>query len=34
MLLPHNEKDLQRNFVYAHGMIQRLGFISPVMKLH
>lgn len=34
MLLPYNEKDLQRNFVYAHGMIQRLGFISPVAKLH
>ena len=34
MLLRYNEKDLQRNFVYAHGMIQRLGFISPVAKAH
>jgi hypothetical protein len=33
MLLPYNEKDPQRNFVYAHGMIQRLGFIAPVTKL-
>lgn len=34
MLLPYNNKDEQRNFVYAHGMIQRLGFISPVARLH
>jgi radical SAM superfamily enzyme YgiQ (UPF0313 family) len=31
--LPHNATDPTRNFIYAHGMVQRLGFVAAHLKL-
>jgi radical SAM superfamily enzyme YgiQ (UPF0313 family) len=30
-LVPYNSRDIKRNYIYAHGMICRLGYISPTV---
>lgn len=31
-LVPYNSRDIKRNYIYAHGMICRLGYISPTVS--
>jgi radical SAM superfamily enzyme YgiQ (UPF0313 family) len=30
-LVPYNSRDIKRNYIYAHGMICRLGYVSPTV---
>jgi hypothetical protein len=33
-LMPYSVQDAKRNYVYAHGMIQRLGYVSASVSVN